>query len=217
MEQTGSIPPAGGSILGTRVNRVEDDSLLRGEGTFVENLELTGAAHVVFVRSGVAHGELVDVDPSEALDAPGVVAVITADDLDLAPLAPALGMAPPGMARPLLATDRVRFVGEPIAAVVAETRAQAVDAAERVIVEVDPLAAVVDAERAATDELVLYPEVGTNTAVTIAAPDSADLGDRDPFDGCEVVVSQRIVNQRLAPVPLEVRVAASRWRDGRRS
>ena len=54
MEQTGSIPPAGGSILGTRVNRVEDDSLLRGEGTFVENLELTGAAHVVFVRSGVA-------------------------------------------------------------------------------------------------------------------------------------------------------------------
>ena len=215
MEQTGSIPPAGGSILGTRVNRVEDDSLLRGEGTFVENLELTGAAHVVFVRSGVAHGELVDVDPSEALDAPGVVAVITADDLDLAPLAPALGMAPPGMARPLLATDRVRFVGEPIAAVVAETRAQAVDAAERVIVEVDPLAAVVDAERAATDELVLYPEVGTNTAVTIAAPDSADLGDRDPFDGCEVVVSQRIVNQRLAPVPLEVRVAASRWRDGR--
>lgn len=215
MEQTGSIPPAGGSILGTRVNRVEDDSLLRGEGTFVENLELTGAAHVVFVRSGVAHGELVDVDPSEAFDAPGVVAVITADDLDLAPLAPALGMAPPGMARPLLATDRVRFVGEPIAAVVAETRAQAVDAAERVIVEVDPLAAVVDAERAATDELVLYPEVGTNTAVTIAAPDSADLGDRDPFDGCEVVVSQRIVNQRLAPVPLEVRVAASRWRDGR--
>lgn len=215
MEQTGSIPPAGGSILGTRVNRVEDDSLLRGEGTFVENLELTGAAHVVFVRSGVAHGELVDVDPSEALDAPGVVAVITADDLDLAPLAPALGMAPPGMARPLLATDRVRFVGEPIAAVVAETRAQAVDAAERVIVEIDPLAAVVDTERAATDELVLYPEVGTNTAVTIAAPDSADLGDRDPFDGCEVVVSQRIVNQRLAPVPLEVRVAASRWRDGR--
>jgi carbon-monoxide dehydrogenase large subunit len=76
------------------------------------------------------------------------------------------------MARPLLATGRVRFVGEPIAAVVAETRAQAVDAAERVIVEVDPLAAVVDAERAATDRLLLYPEVGTNVAFALAAPGS---------------------------------------------
>ncbi len=214
MEQTGDIPAAGGSILGTRVNRVEDDSLLRGMGTFVENLELPGAAHVVFVRSSVAHGELTEVDVSDAVDAPGVIAVVTADDLDLAPLPAAMGMAPSAMARPLLATGRVRFVGEPIVAVVAETRAQAMDAAERVIVEVDPLEAVIDPERAATDELVLYPEVGTNTAMTFA-PSGGDADDPDPFDGCEVVVSQRIVNQRLAPVPLEVRVAASHWADGR--
>ena len=214
MEQTGDIPAAGGSILGTRVNRVEDDALLRGEGTFVENLALAGAAHVVFVRSSVAHGELVEVDASEALEAPGVVAVVTADDLGLAPLQAAMGMAPPAMARPLLAVGRVRFVGEPVAAVVAETRAQAVDAAERVIVEVEPLEAVIDPERAATDQVVLYPEVGTNTAMTFA-PSGGDADGPDPFDGCEVVVSQRIVNQRLAPVPLEVRVAASHWADGR--
>ena len=215
MENSGGIPPAGGSILGTRVNRVEDDSLLRGQGTFVENLDLPGAAHVVFVRSTAAHGELIDVDTSDALDAPGMIAVITAADLDLAPLPPAMGMAPPEMARPLLATGRVRFVGEPIAAVVAESRAQAVDAAERVIVEVEPLEAVIDPERSITDELLVFPEAGTNTAVVLGEPHDRPFGDADPFDDCEIVVSERIVNQRLAPVPLEVRVAAARWEDGR--
>ncbi|MCB1026960.1 MAG: xanthine dehydrogenase family protein molybdopterin-binding subunit, partial [Microthrixaceae bacterium] len=200
-----------GSILGTRVKRVEDDSLLRGRGTFVENLELPGAAHLAFVRSVWAHAELRGVDATDALDAPGVVAVITADDVDLDPLPGAIGMAPPAMVRPLLATDRLRFVGEPVAVVVAETRAQAVDAAELVIVDAEPLEAVVDPEDAIDDEVLLYPEAGTNTALLVPADVEAD----EQFRDCEVVVRQRIVNQRLAPVPLEVRNAASRWEDGR--
>lgn len=200
----------GTSILGTRVKRVEDEALLRGNGTFIEGLDLPGAAHAVFVRSTIAHGELVALDVSDALGEPGVVAVITAADLDIAPLPGGMGMAPPQMARPLLATDRVRFVGEPVAVVVAETRAQAVDAAERVIVDVEPLEAVVRAEAAALDEVLLFPDVGTNTAVAIPGSE-----DGDPFADCEVVVSQRIVNQRLAPVPMEVRVAAARWDEGR--
>lgn len=200
-----------GSILGTRVQRVEDDAFLRGAGTYIENLDLPGAAHIVFVRSTLAHGELISIDAADALEAPGVVAVITAADLDLPSIPGAIGMAPPDMARPLLATGRVRFVGEPVAAVVAETRAQGVDAAELVIVDVEPLDVVVDVELSASDETLLYPEAGTNTALLIASDDES----ADPFADCEVVVRQQIVNQRLAPVPLEVRTAASAWQDGR--
>ena len=107
-------------------------------------------------------------------------------------------MLNPAIVRPFLATDRVRFVGEPVAVVVAERPEQGVDAAESVWVDIDPLAAVVDPEQAATDDVLVHPDAGTNVAVEF------DFGhDDDLFDGCEVVVRQRIVNQRLAAVPLE--------------
>ena len=108
-------------------------------------------------------------------------------------------MLPPVFSRPPLATDRVRFVGDVVAAVVAETRAQAVDAAELVIVDYDPLPVVIDAEAALADGApLLFPEHGSNLAIEF------DFGE-DPtvLDDAEVVVAQRFVNQRVAAVPME--------------
>ncbi|MCK4178094.1 xanthine dehydrogenase family protein molybdopterin-binding subunit [Aciditerrimonas ferrireducens] len=198
------------SILGNWVPRVEDPRLLTEGGRYVDDLRLEGAVHAHFVRAPLAHGEIRGIDVEEARRAPGVVAVLTAEDLGLGPL-PVMG--PPPMARPPLATGRVRFAGEPVAVVVAETRAQAVDAAELVGVDLEPLPALVDPERALAGEVLLFPEAGTNVCGEVAPgpDDEAEL-----FAGCDVVVRQRIVNQRLAPCPLEVRgAAAAVGEDGR--
>ena len=197
------------SILGNSVVRREDPAMLTAGATYVEDLDLPGAATVVFVRSTVAHGRLVEVDVADAAAAPGVLAVVTAADLGLPDHVP----SPPNsaeMTRPLLARDVVRFVGEPVAAIVADSTAAGIDAAELVVVDVDPLDALVDPEEAGRDELLLFPDVGTNTTVHI--PNRK--GDLD-LSGCEAVVEARIVNQRVAPVPLEGRAAAARWVDGR--
>ena len=203
------------SILGNRVVRREDVKFLTSGGSYVDDLPLAGAAHVVYVRSTMPHARISSVDVTEASAAPGVVAVLTGADVDLAPVAP--GMAPMingAMARPWLATDKVRFVGEAVAAVVAETRAQAVDAAELVVVDYEPLGAVVDLDTA-EDGPLLFDEAGTNVAFDISQMLGFAPSD-DFFAGCDVVVQQRMVNQRVAPCPLEVRAAAAAWgADGR--
>lgn len=191
------------SILGNWVPRVEDPRLLTVGGTYVDDVRLAGALHAHFVRSPLAHGEIRGIETAAAQKAPGVVAVLTAQDLGLEPL-PVMG--PPQMARPPLASGRVRFVGEPLAVVVAETRAQAVDAAELVEVDLEPLPALVDPTEARDGTVLLFPEAGTNVCGQVApGPDDED----DLFAGCDVVVRQRMVNQRLAPCPLEVRGAAA--------
>ena len=113
-----------GSILGTRVLRTEDPELLFGAGDYVSDLDLGDELQVVFVRSEMAHALITGIDTSAARQAPGVVAVFTAADLGIAPFQ---GMAKvhDDFARPPLATDRVRFVGEAIVAVLAETTTQA--------------------------------------------------------------------------------------------
>ena len=169
------------SILGNRVQRFEDPELLTGAGDYVDDVTLPAdAAHVVFVRSPLAYARIEAVDTSEALAAPGVLAVVTAADLDLADLEPEMMFLNPAMKRPLLARDVVRFVGEPVAAVVAETRAQAVDAAEQVIIDYDPLDAVVDPEQAREHGSTLFPDAETPLAMEIPGDLVAD------FDGCEV-------------------------------
>jgi carbon-monoxide dehydrogenase large subunit len=198
------------SILGTSVLRTEDPRFLTVGGSYVDDIPLEGALHVVFVRSAVAHARLRSVDAGAARSAPGVVAVVTAEDVDIPAQAPELPMVETRMARPALATGVVRFVGELVAAVVAETAAQAVDAAELVEVDYDPLPVVVDLEDAAREEVLLFPELGTNVAMRLPFPVPEGL-----FDGCEVVVEGRLVNQRVAPCPMEPRAAAARWSDGR--
>jgi len=134
------------SILGTRVLRTEDPRLLTFGGTYVDDLrvpELTGAARVTFVRAPLAHALITGIDVSAAQDAPGVIAVLTAVDLtDLPPPPPDDGgseAAPLPLggpwAEPLLAVDRVRFVGEPVAIVITDDRYQGEDAAELVSVD----------------------------------------------------------------------------------
>jgi carbon-monoxide dehydrogenase large subunit len=201
------------SLFGQRVPRVEDPKLLTAGGTYVADLripELDGAAYVTYVRSTIAHARLTSVDVSEAQTAPGVLGVFTAADVDLADLPLGTPMGNPAITRPLLARDRVRYVGEQIAAIVTERPEQGPDAAELVWPEYDPLPAVVDPHAAVTDEVVVHDAAGTNTVVDLAFGRTDDF-----FDGCEVVVSQDVVNQRVAAVPLEVRSAAATWIDGR--
>jgi carbon-monoxide dehydrogenase large subunit len=186
-----------GSILGTSVRRVEDRDLITGASTYVGNLDLEGVLHLAFVRSPLAHAVITGIDTSAAKAAPGVVAVYTAADLDL-PAHGGLFVVNPDILRPPLATDRVRFVGEAIAVVVAETKAAAVDAAELVEVDYDPLPAVVDMEAALEpDAEPQFPELGTNLAKGERAPEEDVLSDAD------VVVRARLVNQRLAVMPME--------------
>ncbi len=198
------------SVLGNRVVRKEDPGLLTGITPFVSDIRdplLDGAVHVTYLRSAMAHARITAVDPSEALAAPGVIGVFTAADLGLT-LQPS-PYSPPFMVSPL-AIDVVRYVGEPIAAVVTERPDQGEDAAELVIVDYEPLPVVIDPIEAIEGKTLLFPEAGTNVCV-----DSAHMGipadSPDLFDGCDVVVSEHLVNQRLAPCPLEVRSAAAAW------
>jgi carbon-monoxide dehydrogenase large subunit len=155
----------------------------------------------------------VDVDDARAY--PGVLGVFTTADVDVGPVPGPIPMFPPEMSAPVLADGRVRYVGEPVAAVVATSLAAAQDAAEAVVVEVDPLPVVLGPDAAARDDVVLFPGVGTNVASEFAVGEEVD-DLADLFVGCEVVVRQRIAVPRLAAVPLEGRVCASVWdADGR--
>jgi aerobic carbon-monoxide dehydrogenase large subunit len=178
---------------------VEDPELIRGRATYVDNIVPPGALHVVFVRSPLAHARLEDVAVDKAREAPGVVAVLTADDLvDLPDHRPFMVLND-ACARPLLARGKVRFVGDMVAAVVATTKAEAVDAAELVEVDYDPLEPVVDPEAAlAAGAPLQFEELGSNLAAGMRDPE-----DVDPFVGADVVVRARIVNQRLAVAPME--------------
>ncbi|NIJ12067.1 carbon-monoxide dehydrogenase large subunit [Saccharomonospora amisosensis] len=196
------------SIVGTRVVRVEDEKLITTGGTYIEDLReeaLTGAVHAMFVRSPIAHARITSIDTSEALAAPGVVAVYTAEDIDLAP-----GAAGP-VAEPWLADGVVRYVGQPVALVLTQERYQLADAAELVDVDYEPLDAVASIDAALSDETVIFPEHGSNLM-----QEHGHEFDDNAFADCEVVITETIVNQRVAPAPLEVRGAACVWgEDGR--
>ncbi len=193
-------------LLGAPVRRVEDRPLLVGDGRYVADLVPDDALHAAFVRSMVAHGTLVDIDATEALAAPGVVAVLAAADLDLSPVAPSIPALDQAMVRTWLATDRVRYVGEPVAVVLAETPAEAADAVDLVVVDVDPLPAVVGFDAARSDDVLLHPEAGTNRCYSMG-------GEPDPhfFDGCDVVVELSFDNPRMNVAPIEPRAAIARW------
>lgn len=187
-----------GSVLGTEVRRVEDPELLRGEATYVDNLPIEGVLHLAFVRSPFAHAEITGIDVSEAEKADGVVAVYTGADLDLPPVRQFMVVNKDCVRTPL-AQGRVRFVGDPVAVIVAETAAAAADAVELVDVDYEPLPAVVDPEQALEPGAPLqFPELGTN----IAAGERDAVGSEILADA-DVVVRARIENQRVAVVPME--------------
>ena len=138
------------SILGTRVLRTEDPRFLTSGGVYTEDVvddRLAGACHVFFVRSPVAHARILAIDVTAAREAPGVVGVYTAADLDDLPLIKPSEMFNAQMTRPVLAADKVRHVGDPVAIVVTEEPYQGEDAVELVDVDYDPLPAVIDSRR----------------------------------------------------------------------
>ena len=208
------------SILGTRVLRTEDPGFLSSGAIYTEDVQderLAGACYVHFVRSTVAHAKIAGIDTSAAMDGAGVIAVYTAADLGADGMSPLKPMAPnmnQAMLQTLLASDTVRFVGEPVAAVVTEEMYQGEDAIELVDVDYDILPAVVDMNDALSGVRgLLFPEAGTNVVCTFG---DAATADPELFAGCEVVVSEIVQNRRVAPAPMESRSAAAVWgEDGR--
>ena len=210
------------SILGTRVIRTEDPRLLTSGGVYVDDLrtpELNRAARLTFVRSPLAHARITGIDTTEASQEPGVIAVLTAADMDdLAPPPPdsgdgvSEGPMPLGgpWSEPLLAIDTVRFVGEPVAVVITDDSYQGEDAADLVSVDYEALPAVVGPAAALTGESLLFPAAGTNIPFANPVPD-----DDAPFDVCDVVVEQDIVNQRVACLPMEGRATAAAFSRGK--
>jgi carbon-monoxide dehydrogenase large subunit len=207
----------GGSILGNRVLRKEDPKFLTTGGVYVDDMLdeplLVGAVHVTYVRSSVAHAIINSIDTSDAAQMPGVIAVLTGADLGLQPVPSSFN---PMATRTLLAMDKVRYVGEPVAAIVSETREQGEDASEMVIVDYDFLEPLIDLEQSMASSTLIYESCGSNVVfdtTVLGIPENT--GDAY-FADCEVVVKGRFINQRVAPCPLEVRGAAAAWgSDGR--
>ena len=198
--------PAAGRYVGQSVTRVEDDRILSGRGRYVDDIRLPGMLHAVFVRSSIPHGRLTAVDVEAAREMDGVVAVITAADLEgvVHPLSTRPDV--PDVAKPVftaLASDRVRYVGDPIALVVAQTRHQAEDARDAVFADYEALEPVASIEHALdpkrpplfddTDSNLLYTEERT-----FGDPDSA-------FASAAHVVRAKLSPQRVAHVPMECR------------
>jgi aerobic carbon-monoxide dehydrogenase large subunit len=195
-----------GSILGNRVVRVEDSRMLTEGGKYVEDFEFPNAAWVTYVRSPMAHAAIESIDILDALDVPGVLRIFTSDDLE------SIGLNPNNnpnfaaeMRRPFLAIGTVRYVGEAVVAIVAESRQAGADAADLVVVEYEPLPVVIDVEQSVKDEILLFPALGSNAVLKIGTPNAAD------FSECDVVVEERIVNQRLSGAPIEARSGAAYW------
>lgn len=206
-------PEVDGQSLGRRVPRVEDRPLIIGEGRYVDDLELAGVTHVAFLRSGVAHARIARLDLSAAEAARGVIAVIDARRLGLGPIQVpienAAAWSPP---RPLLAEDRVRFVGEPVAVVVAESPYAAEDAVELIDVEYEELPVLTDPAAAIADDAVRLHEHSSNVLYDF----SFQAGDPErAFADAAVVVEREFDNPRYSAMPIEPRgVAAAPDGDG---
>lgn len=199
-----TVPP---SAFGVPALRTEDPRFLRGDARYLDDIDIAGSLRAVFVRSIFPHATVNAVgglDDARAM--PGVVAVLTAEDLGLEPMPPSGNVEAPvheelalPFHREVLARDRVRFAGEPYALIVASTLGEAEDAAEALWLDAEPVEVVNDPVVAAADTApLLWPAIGTNVAHAFEKD-----WDVDVMEGADVVVRGRFVNQRLAPVPME--------------
>ena len=213
-------------LVGRRVKRREDPRLIQGRGTYVDDVTIAGMQHLAFKRSDVAHGRIRSIDTRAAAAIDGVEAVFTG-----AQVAEFLGPMPVGTPFPspehrAVAVDAVRFVGDPVAVVVACDRYVARDAADAVEVDYDPLPAVVDPEAAMTGRpAALHADYPDNVALG-PLPAGTGAGRRGEVDdsaveaafaAAEVTISQRMVNQRLAPSAIEARGVVAHYEPGKES
>ncbi len=202
-------------LIGAALERFEDLRFLRGKGTFVADLKLDGMLHAVVLRSSVAHGTIRTIDPSAALAMPGVHAVITAADLgpETPRIAIRLDAQPPykPFEQPVIATGKVRYVGEPLALVVADTQAQAEDALDAIRLDIEPLPAVVDAAAALTaGSAVLVEAAGSNSPATIEGVrgDAARAFQTAPYTRRE-----SFSVHRHSAIPMEPRGLLADWNE----
>ncbi|MFZ3562267.1 xanthine dehydrogenase family protein molybdopterin-binding subunit [Streptomyces sp. BH055] len=204
-----------GQLTGRSVARREDPRLLSGRGRFVDDIALPGTLHAQFVRSTVAHGELASVDLTAVREVPGVVAAFTAEDLDLTDITAELGrprteFVPTTM--PVLARDRVRYVGEPVAIVVARDAYAAEDGLEAAKVRYTTLPPVTsEAEALAPDAPRVHEEAARNTLVDVSL--FATEGIDEVFDAAACVVRVESRTGRQNALPLETRGAVAHWDD----
>ena len=211
-------------LVGERIKRREDPRLIQGRATYVDDMKIAGMLHLAFKRSDVAHAKITKLDISAAEAMPGVEAVYTG-----AQLAKFLGPMPIGTPFPSpdhysVATDTVRYVGEPIAVVVASDRYLARDAADAIVVEFAMLPAVIDLEKSMTGQPgLIHPGFDNNLAVAyvpggtgVGADFSIDNTALDAaFAAAEVKISQRMMNHRLAPTAMEPRGVLAHYEPGK--
>ncbi len=205
--------------IGQAVRRREDERFLTGAGQYLDDITLQGTCHAAVVRSPYAHARIVSIRTDEAEGAPGVIAVYTAADYmqegygPFPTLTEVAGIDEHGVRRPdrhALATDKVRFVGDSVAFVVAETRAQARDAAELVDVEYEDLEPVVDLATVLDKKTpVIWPEIGTNLCYTFHKGDEDKT--QKAIDEAAHVVELDLVNSRVVPSAIEARGAIGFW------
>ena len=202
------------SYIGTRTPRKEDPKLITGRGTFTDDVALPGTVYVSLVRSPHAHALIRRIDAASARTVPGVVAVITGKDAEATGVLPVFITVPGmnGSKHMPLATDKARYVGDAIAAVVADSRQAAKRAADMVTVDYEPLPVVVDATKALEPGApILHEELGTNLVFTYPVKG----GDIDKaFGDAEATVKLHIVNQRLIPNALEPRSVVAKFEAG---
>jgi aerobic carbon-monoxide dehydrogenase large subunit len=211
-------------LVGQRVKRREDPRLIQGRGTYVDDVALVGMQHIVFKRSDVAHGRITSIDTSAAESMAGVEAVFTGKQIaDMLPAMP-IGTPFPSPEHRAVAVDMVRYVGEPVAVVVATDRYIARDAAEAIVVSYDMLPAVVNLEHAMTGTpAVIHKDFPNNIAVEVppsgtgvsASGTVDDSAVNAAFAKADVVISQRMVNQRLAPSAMEPRGVVAHFEPGK--
>jgi carbon-monoxide dehydrogenase large subunit len=202
--------------IGSPVERIEDLRFLRGRGEFVGDLVKDGMLHAAILRSPVAHGRVRRLDTAAAHALPGVNAVITAAEIGAVPSIPLRLLPLPGTERflqPVIAADRVRYVGEPVAVVLAESAALAEDGVGAIALDIEELPPVADRRAAGRDQVLLFEESGTNLAMQF----TATLGDADAaFRDAPYARRERFQTQRYTALPMEPRGLLAEWDAGRR-
>jgi aerobic carbon-monoxide dehydrogenase large subunit len=199
-----------GRFVGQSVKRREDPRLLTGHGHYVDDVVVPGMLHAAFVRSDHARARITRLDVEAALALPGVHAVLTGADLNpgRGSIQPTMfsGDNPPSPNAPVqpLADGDVRFVGDPIAIVVAESRYVAEDACELIEVDFEPFPPIIDPEVAVTEtEQLVHPELGSNIAMQVPSPPDPELD--HVFETAAHVVRETFHQHRHTNVPMETR------------
>jgi aerobic carbon-monoxide dehydrogenase large subunit len=211
VSHSGASRRATNAFIGSPVERLEDLRFLTGRGRYTDDVSGERALHAVVLRSAAAHGRIRKVDAAKARTCPGVHAVITAADIGEVPVIPLRHDPLPSSRRyvqPIIAADKVRFVGEPIAVVIADSVALAEDALEAIDVDIEPLPAVVDRDAARRGDTLLFDGSGGNIAGTI----TARRGDADAaFQNAPYTRRERFRVQRHGAVPMEPRALFAQW------